>query len=366
VDRRPIAILVARIAALIGLAVSAVLVVEYASPVPTLCGPGGGCTAVRACWELRVPWLSLPWFGLVAFGLALSAALMVPEDKAKKVLAPIGALSILGGVAFIAFQAVICRSLCKFCLVTDTSAIALGVALLLGQKQYQPASSTQRWLFGGGAVLAATIAVMVAPTPSAGGGGAGSAGSGPQAQQVQVLPGPVAREQRDGQVTIVEFADFECPFCRRQHGVLATVLERYSGRVRLVRKQLPLTGIHPHAEDAARAALCAEDMGRGEPMADKLFHAEESQLTADGTVAMARELALDERPFRECLASERTRSHIAADRNAARECGVQGLPTMFIGHERFDGFVEEGPLRESIERALRYDGGVAQSAADGG
>jgi hypothetical protein len=98
VDRRPIAILVARIAALIGLAVSAILVVEYASPVPTLCGPGGGCTAVRACWEQRVPWLSLPWFGLVAFGLALSAALLVPEDKAKKLLAPIGALSILGGV----------------------------------------------------------------------------------------------------------------------------------------------------------------------------------------------------------------------------------------------------------------------------
>jgi protein-disulfide isomerase len=216
-------------------------------------------------------------------------------------------------------------------------------------------------------VLAATIAVMVAPSPSGGGAGAGSAANGPQAQQVAVLPGPVAREQRDGQVTIVEFADFECPYCRRQHGVLATVLERYRGRVRLVRKQLPLTGIHPHAEDAARAALCAEDMGRGEPMADKLFHAEESSSSRwTGPSPWRASWGLDERPFRECLASDRTRSHIAADRNAARECGVQGLPTMFIGHERFDGFVEEGPLRESVERALRYDGGVAQSAADGG
>lgn len=358
-DRRRIAILAARITALVGLAVSAVLVVEYASPEPLLCGPGGGCTAVRACWERRVPWFSLPWFGLVAFGLALSALLLAPEDKGKKFFAPMGAVAALGGLTLIGLQLGMCGALCKFCMVTDVSAIVMGALVFFGREQYEPANSTQRWIFGGGAVLASLVAMSLAPTPSGPNGGGGAAGNGPRAVPVPVLPSPVAREQRDGVVTIVEFADFECPFCRRQHGVLSTVIERYHGRVRLVRKQLPLVGIHPRAEDAARAALCAEDQGRGEPMADRLFRAETEQLTADGTVAIARELHLDEGAFRACLQNDRTRSHIADDRNAARDCDVHGLPTMFIGHERFDGLVDEDALRASIERAFVYDGGVA-------
>ncbi|MFO0558192.1 MAG: thioredoxin domain-containing protein [Polyangiales bacterium] len=366
-DRRRIAITLARVLALVGLVVSAALIIEYAMPEPTLCGPGGGCTAVRACWEQRVKWFSLPWFGLVSFGAALSALLLVPKDKASKLLPALGALSALGGATLIALQLGMCHSWCKFCMVTDSSAILLGAALLFGRDAYEPASPTQRWLFGGGAVLTACVAMLSAPPASTGGGGTGGDSSrGPRAQYVAVLPGPVAREQRDGVVTIVEFADFECPFCRRQHAVLSSVIERYHGRVRLVRKQLPLTGIHPHAEDAAKAALCAEELGRGEAMADRLFRAEAEQLTADGTTAIARELGLDERAFRECVANDRTRSHIASDRNAAHECGVQGLPTMFIGHERFDGLVDEEALRESIEHALHPDAGAGVSSADGG
>lgn len=365
-DRRRIAITAARVLALVGLVVSAALVIEYAMPEPTLCGPGGGCTAVRACWEQRVKWLSLPWFGLVSFGAALSALLFVPKDKSSKLLPALGAISALGGASLIALQIGMCHSWCKFCLVTDSSAILLGLALLFGKDAYEPANPTQRWIFGGGAVLTAAVALLSASPASSGpaGGGGGGASNGPRAQYVAVLPAPIAREQRDGVVTIVEFADFECPFCRRQHEVLSTVVERYHGRVRLVRKQLPLTGIHPHAEDAARAALCAEELGRGEPMADRLFRAETEQLTADGTASIARSLGLDERAFRECVGNERTRSHIASDRNAAHECGVQGLPTMFIGHERFDGLVDEAALRESIEHALHPDAGVG--SGDGG
>lgn len=363
-DRRRIAITFARVFALVGLVVSAALVVEYAMPEPTLCGPGGGCTAVRACWEQRVRWFSLPWFGLVSFGVALSTLLFLPKDKARRLLPALGTLAALSGATLIALQFGLCHSWCKFCMLTDSSAILLGGALWYGRDAYESASSTQRWLFGGGAVLAVLVAMFSAPGASTAGGSGGESSGRTRAQYVDVLPGPVAREQRDGVVTIVEFADFECPFCRRQHAVLTSVLERYQGRVRLVRKHLPLVGLHPHAEDAAKAALCAEEMGRGEAMADRLFRAEPEQLTVDGTAAIARELGLDERAFRDCVSNDRTRSHIASDRNAARECGVQGLPTMFIGHERFDGVVDEETLRESIERALHPDAGVRSE--DGG
>jgi protein-disulfide isomerase len=353
---------IARVLALLGLAVSASLVVEYASPVPLLCGPGGGCTAVRACWEQRVPWFSLPWFGLVSFGFALSVLLLADETRGRRFLPLLGATSALGGLTLLALQRGLCGSWCKLCVVTDTSAVLMGAAVWVGAKTYEPASSAQRWLFGGGAVLSAAAALALAPEGAQSQGAPGDGRDrGPRAQIVAELPAPIAREQRDGIVTIVEFADFECPFCRRQHEVLTRVLARYEGRVRLVRKQLPLTSIHPNADTAARAALCAEELGRGEPMADRLFRADTEQLTTAGTEAIARELGLDLTAFRQCTSSDRTRSHIAADRNAAGESGVTGLPTMFIGHERFDGLVDDDALRASIERALAPDAGAPSS-----
>ncbi|MBL8683396.1 MAG: thioredoxin domain-containing protein [Myxococcales bacterium] len=362
-DPRRIAILAARVFALIGLAVSAALVVEYASPEPLICGAGGGCTAVRACWEQRVRGFSLPWFGLVSFGLALSATLLADEEKAKKFLPALGALSALGGLTFLAVQRGMCGSWCKLCVVTDTSAVLLGLSLLVGSRKWEPASTTQRWIFGGGAVLSAAFAMSLAPPAATTGNGPGGREQGPQAHYIADLPGPVAREQREGMVTIVEFADFECPFCRRQHESLTRVLSRYQGRVRLVRKQLPLTSIHPHAQTAALAALCAEDLGRGEAMADRLFRVDVDRLTAEGTEAIARELGVDMPAYRACVAAERTTSHIASDRNAAGECAVSGLPTMFIGHERFDGLVDEDALVASIERALHPDAGAPASDA---
>src|SRR5215471_12266119 len=90
------------------------------------------------------------------------------------------------------------------------------------------------------------------------------------------LPPPIAAEMQKtprGQATVVEYVDFECPFCRRLDDVLAPVLAKYPGRVRVVRKHVPLTKIHPHAEAAARASVCAEAQGQGDAMADALFRA---------------------------------------------------------------------------------------------
>jgi protein-disulfide isomerase len=362
VDPRRIAIVLARVLALLGLTVSAALVVEYASPVPLLCGPGGGCTAVRACGEQRVPWFSLPWFGLVSYGLALSASLLTPQDKAKRILPALGVGAALGGLTLLLVQRGLCGSFCKLCVITDASALLFGACLVYGRDSYEPASVAQRWLFGGGAVLAATAAMALAPTPSP----TNPTDNGAPPQTIAVLPAPIAREQRAGVVTIVEFADFECPFCRRQHDVLTRALAPYGERVRFVRKQLPLNGIHPHAETAALAALCAEEQGRGEAMADKLFRADPERLTTEGTESLAGDVSVDLPRFRACVTSDRTRSHLAADRNAAGECGVNGLPTMFIGRERFDGAVSEEAVRASIERAFRADAGVTAEELSGG
>src|SRR5215471_1852339 len=96
------------------------------------------------------------------------------------------------------------------------------------------------------------------------------------------LPAPIAAEMKrtpPGQATVVEYVDFECPFCRRLDAVLGPLVAKHPGRVRVVRKHVPLTKIHPHAESAARASVCAEAQGQGDAMADALFRAPPSILT---------------------------------------------------------------------------------------
>ena len=88
-----------------------------------------------------------------------------------------------------------------------------------------------------------------------------------------------------GQVTIVDFVDFECPYCRQTAADLAPTLDKYKGKFRLVRKEMPLKRIHPHALAAARAECCAEDMGQGDRMADEMMSVKPEELTDDGCAA---------------------------------------------------------------------------------
>ena len=84
-----------------------------------------------------------------------------------------------------------------------------------------------------------------------------------------------------GQVTVVDFVDFECPFCRMTNAALQPLLDAHQDRLRVVRRQVPLR-MHPHALDAARAACCGERLGRGDAMASALFSAPVESLTREG------------------------------------------------------------------------------------
>lgn len=352
-----------RVLALVGLLVSVFLAYEYAQPVQTFCGPGGGCEIVRLCWQRIAPSISLPWTGIVAFSAAIAGLLLLPKERGRRLLPVMGTIAAVAGLSLMIIQRVLCHNWCKFCLVTDSSAVILGGVLFALRNTYQPATVPQRWLFGGLSSLCVVVALFVgiadAPTSAI---NAPDAATGPAATYLPELPAVIEHEQRSGVVTIVEFADFECPYCREQHNVLSTVLPTYEGRVRLVRKQLPLS-MHPHAETAAKMALCAEEQQRGEVMANALFRASVDDLTVEHFAGRLSEFSMEAGPWQSCLQNERTMSHIRSDRNAASESGVTGLPTMFVGHERFDGLIGEAPLRASIERAfhpeLRDAGGAS-------
>jgi protein-disulfide isomerase len=169
------------------------------------------------------------------------------------------------------------------------------------------------------------------------------------------LPAPIAAEiarTPRGQATIVEYVDFECPFCRRLDEVLAPVLAKHPGRVRVVRKHVPLVKIHPHADAAARAAVCAEAQSKGDAMAEALFRAPPQELTDEGDLKLATQLALDPEAFRACLGEPRTARRVDADGTEFDAIGGDGVPLLFIGRERLDGLQDAATLEAAIGRAL--------------
>lgn len=135
------------------------------------------------------------------------------------------------------------------------------------------------------------------------------------------------RGRVDAPVTIVEFSDYQCPYCKRVTPTIREILARYGDRVSFVFKDLPLA-IHPQAQKAAEAARCAGDQGRYWDYHDALFATPALQ---DGVYGdLARSLKLDVAQFETCLASGRHRAAVQADARQAQELGITGTPGFLI------------------------------------
>lgn len=169
-----------------------------------------------------------------------------------------------------------------------------------------------------------------------------------------LIAGERARTPK-GEVTLVEFVDFECPFCRTMNDDLAPLVSEYRGRVRVVRKQVPLAPIHLHALDAARASVCAEAMGKGDEVADALFRTPPEKLTQEGCAAVGEHAGLSPSAFVDCMLNPKTLESIQADVRSFVSIGGSGVPLLWIDAQRFEG--DQGPaaMRDAIETALRDD-----------
>jgi len=133
-------------------------------------------------------------------------------------------------------------------------------------------------------------------------------------------------------LTIVEFSDFECPFCRKLQPVLRRVLNRWPKEVRLVYKHLPLDR-HQYAFGASKAAVCADKQGRFWEFHDALYR-ENQDLSPQGMISIVQSLDMELEQFEGCLRDEATRLAVQSDRALARRAGVTGTPTLFINQKR--------------------------------
>jgi protein-disulfide isomerase len=306
--------------AAVGLAGSGLLLVDYTGAA-SLCGPGGGCDVVKASAWARPLGVPLPVFGVAFFALLL---LLTARPRFLRPVALVGGAV---GVVLLALQLFVLHAVCTYCAVVDGAAIAAAVLAFLPHRPRPRATAAFAALAL--AVPAVTFATREPPPPPV---------------VSATLPEPVAREQRAGWVTIVEFLDFQCPYCRKLHVALEEAMHGLE-KVRVVRKMMPLAS-HPHARPAALAYCCAETAGKGDAMADNLMRRE--NLDAEGCAQAAAEIGLDAEAFRACLASDAPARRIAADEADAQVAGVRGLPTYWIGETRYVGAPSAEVLRERI------------------
>ena len=175
-------------------------------------------------------------------------------------------------------------------------------------------------------------------------GGSTSAAANTVADSGQTLPTPAQQVTRypveeggnpsigpaDAPITIIEFSDYQCPYCQKwEEAVFQRLLDDYPTQVRIVYRDFPLNSIHPEAAPAANAANCAGEQDSYWQYHDKLF-SYELNLGKDAFLQYARELNLDMTSFTACLESDRYAAEVTADLEYAVGLGVQSTPTFFI------------------------------------
>jgi Na+/H+ antiporter NhaA len=164
-------------------------------------------------------------------------------------------------------------------------------------------------------------------------------------------------------VTVVEYGDFECPYCGQAEPVVREILADY-GDVRYVWRHLPLNDVHPHAQLAAEGAEAAAIQGKFWEMHDQLL-THQGRLFAEDLIQYAGELGLDAEQFAKDLARDAGAGRIAEDVDSADLSGVSGTPTFFINGKRHPGAYDLGALSDAVRaaraRALIRQGGRAKA-----
>lgn len=355
---KAVGLVVLRAATLVALLGSSALTVDYVSPTPSFCGATSGCGAVQhSGWgyigAARIP---LPALGLFAFTALLTLSLL--PGRRRLTAAPVALVGGVVAAGLLLVQAFELHVFCILCVTVDLSALvaaAGGALILLAREPPEPSTPASdegetlreplrdvAWMgLGALAVAAPLLWPSLRPMPD--------------------VPKEIARYYVRGKINVVEFVDFQCPFCRLYHPELKKVAAEYGDRVNLVRLDLPLA-MHPLARDAAHAHACAVARGRGDAMANALFETED--LTRPGLLKAGASAGLDPKELASCLDAPETEAAVKKTEAILRDLKMlEGLPTTFVGTKMLVGAEEAPALREAFDHALvGSEGGVPAPA----
>ena len=165
------------------------------------------------------------------------------------------------------------------------------------------------------------------------------------------LDGEAVRGNKDALITIVEFGDYECPYCASLNPVIEDILKEYEGKVRFVFKDYPLTSIHLRAMESAQAVHCAGEQNKYWEMHDLLF-AKQNDLTHNKLIQYGSELGLNVEQYKSCVDAKKYESDIQRDVIEGDSYKIRGTPILYINGERIDDASIDG-LRYHIDNLLK-------------
>jgi protein-disulfide isomerase len=158
--------------------------------------------------------------------------------------------------------------------------------------------------------------------------------------------------KNESPVTLVEFSDFQCPYCRASAPTLKQVAQKFGDKVQIIYRQYPIPSLHPFAFKAAEASLCANDQGKFWEMHDAMF-ADQKKLTVSDLKATARTIGMDGKKFDACLDAGRHVEQVQNDQREGERIGVTGTPAMYINGKYVEGgSVPFSTLEALIEKEL--------------
>ena len=160
------------------------------------------------------------------------------------------------------------------------------------------------------------------------------------------------RGNPDAPITILEFSDFQCPFCVGFHNTMLQVMDEYPDKVKWVYKHFPLDSIHPNARKAAEASECAGDQNKFWEYSDQLF-VQQAKISLDFLKQIAQEIGLNTEEFNQCLDSSKYTSLVEEDFQQGLSVGVRGTPGSFINGQSLGGAVPYEQLKTTIDSLLQ-------------
>lgn len=166
---------------------------------------------------------------------------------------------------------------------------------------------------------------------------------------------------QDAPVTIVEFSDFQCPYCVAAEPEIASLLKAYPHQVRFIFKEFPLE-IHSQADLAAAAAIAAHQQGKFWVMHDAMF-ANHDDLSRKNILLLAKNNGLDLKKFEDDIDSTEVRETVVRDVQDGNRAGVEGTPTIFINGQRYNGPIVLATLKPILDAELKQKTSPAQAAA---
>ena len=366
-------------AAIAGAGVSAYLLIEYLGGRGGICLTGGGCDAVRNsayAYPLGIP---MPLFGVVFYLVAARLAWRSLDPAPifgvapRLVLAAAGAAGIAVSAVLTGIEAFVIHAFCTWCLAQAAASLAFGVAAAIGLwagagDHLSPPESTRRaqrrmarelatdreWLRRNGLVSAGAMSLLVIGLLIGGAATATQAPTGPSASLGVVLAPSTAPVAGSGPVTVVEFADFQCPTCAAVAPELQTLVSEK--RITLIYRFFPLPQ-HQNADLAARVAVAAQIQGKFWPMHDQLFATQSNWADMSDAAArayfaqLATSLGLDVTKWTVDLDSSSVANLVASDLQAAETLNLPGTPSLFVNGHPYSGGFTLDDLRSAVAAA---------------